>query len=85
MVPPVEVTIDAAPVVEAPSGFLQGEEDSLGIGIEGPVVVLLGTIREWLDDYVGGVGDYDVQPPKGPPPVTKRAPKMTTHETRNTQ
>jgi len=52
---------DAATVVEAPGGFFQGEEDALRIGVEDPVVVLLGTIHQWLDDYVGGVRDHDVQ------------------------
>src|SRR5262249_60457608 len=54
---------DAATVVEAPGGFFQREEDALGVDIEDPIVILLGTFRQRLDDYLGGVGHYDIQGP----------------------
>src|SRR5207249_6038196 len=52
---------DAATVRESPCGFLQGEEDDLGVGTENPVVLLLGAFRQGFDDYIGRVGDDDVQ------------------------
>jgi hypothetical protein len=38
----------------------------LGIGIEDPVVVLLGALRQWLDEDVGAVSHDDVQGPDRP-------------------